>query len=210
MKRLLICLLTILVLVGCSSGNESGSSSSNTSEKPKGDSSSTTVAEDLKDVAEDLKDVGSEIGETLTDTFNDAFGDLFSSSPDNSNETDTPTETQETVTAQQEEIEYIEATVDEMYSMLEDNALKAKKTYGDQYVEVTGKLGTIDSDGDYICLDEMNTAYSFYSVQCYIKNDEQLDYVLDMSTGKNYTVRVKITLVGEVLGYAGDIVEFVD
>ena len=110
---------------------------------------------------------------------------------------------------QTEEIEYIVATVDEMYETLNDNALKAKKTYDGQYVEVTGILGTIDSNGSYICLDEMNTAYSFYSVQCFVKNDEQLDHVIEMSSGKKYTIRVKITTVGEVLGYAGDIVEFV-
>ena len=204
MKRTFVLIMIVFLLAGCSSANQASSSSGN----------STSVAEDLKDVANDLKETGQEVKDTLSDTFSDAFGDLLGNSQkeeDNTSEDVVETEpTQVNQQEQTEEIEYIVATVDEMYETLNDNALKAKKTYDGQYVEVTGILGTIDSNGSYICLDEMNTAYSFYSVQCFIKNDEQLDHVIEMSSGKKYTIRVKITTVGEVLGYAGDIVEFVD
>ena len=204
MKRTFVLIMIVFLLAGCSSANQASSSSGN----------STSVAEDLKDVANDLKETGQEVKDTLSDTFSEAFGDLLGNSQkeeDNTSEDVVETEpTQVNQQEQTEEIEYIVATVDEMYETLNDNALKAKKTYDGQYVEVTGILGTIDSNGSYICLDEMNTAYSFYSVQCFVKNDEQLDHVIEMSSGKKYTVRVKITTVGEVLGYAGDIVEFVD
>ena len=204
MKRTFVLIMIVFLLAGCSSANQTSSSSGN----------STSAAEDLKDVANDLKETGQEVKDTLSDTFNEAFGDLLGNSQkeeDNTSEDVVETEpTQENQQEQTEEIEYIVATVDEMYETLNDNALKAKKTYDGQYVEVTGILGTIDSNGSYICLDEMNTAYSFYSVQCFVKNDEQLDHVIEMSSGKKYTIRVKITTVGEVLGYAGDIVEFVD
>ena len=204
MKRTFVLIMIVFLLAGCSSANQASSSSGN----------STSAAEDLKDVANDLKETGQEVKDTLSDTFSEAFGDLLGNSQkeeDYTSEDVVETEpTQENQQDQTEEIEYIVATVDEMYETLNDNALKAKKTYDGQYVEVTGILGTIDSNGSYICLDEMNTAYSFYSVQCFVKNDEQLDHVIEMSSGKKYTVRVKITTVGEVLGYAGDIVEFVD
>ena len=204
MKKTLILITIMFLLAGCSSEDQMTSSSG----------SSTTVAEDLQDVANDLKETGEEIKDTLSDTLNEAFGDLFEDSSKEENDAaEDVNQTDQTETQQQEqaeEIEYICATVDEMYEVLKDNSLKAKKTYGDQYVEVTGILGTIDSNGDYICLDKMNTAYSFNSVECFIKNDEQLDRVLEMSSGKKYTVRVRITMVGEVLGYAGDIIEFVD
>lgn len=204
MKRTFVLIMIVFLLAGCSSANQASSSSGN----------STSAAEDLKDVANDLKETGEEVKDTLSDTFSEAFGDLLGNSQkeeDNTSEDVVETEpTQENQQEQTEEIEYIVATVDEMYETLNDNALKAKKTYDGQYVEVTGILGTIDSNGSYICLDEMNTAYSFYSVQCFVKNDEQLDHVIEMSSGKKYTIRVKITTVGEVLGYAGDIVEFVD
>ena len=201
MKKILISIMTVLLLTGCSSESPTPSSSSN----------DTTVAEDLQDAASDLKETGEELKDTLSDTFNEAFGDLLQSSS-KEDEASAEFTDQENLAEQEqkEEIEYISVTVDEMYEMLNDNALKAKKTYGGQYVEVTGILGTIDSNGDYICLDEINNPYSFFSVQCFIKNDEQLDYVIEMSSGKKYTVRVKITTVGEVLGYAGEIVEFVD
>ena len=203
MKKLLVLIMIPFLLAGCSSKDQRPSSSGN----------NTTVAEDLQDVANDLKETGEEIKDTLTDTVSDVFGDLLGGSTKEENDVaenaDQPDQT-EAQPEQTEEIEYISATVDEMYEMLKDNALKAKKTYCDQYVEVTGILGTIDSNGDYICLDEMNTAYSFYSVECFVKNDEQLDHIIEMSSGKKYTVRVKITTVGEVLGYAGDIVEFLD
>ena len=204
MKRTFVLIMIVFLLAGCSSANQTSSSSVN----------STSAAEDLKDVANDLKETGQEVKDTLSDTFSEAFGNLLGNSQkeeDNTREDAVETEpTQENQQEQTEEIEYIVATVDEMYETLNDNALKAKKTYDGQYVEVTGILGTIDSNGSYICLDEMNTAYSFYSVQCFVKNDEQLDHVIEMSSGKKYTIRVKITTVGEVLGYAGDIVEFVD
>ena len=204
MKRTFVLIMIVFLLAGCSSANQTSSSSVN----------STSAAEDLKDVANDLKETDQEVKDTLSDTFSEAFGDLLGNSQkdeDNTSEDVVETEpTQENQQEQTEEIEYIVATVDEMYETLNDNALKAKKTYDGQYVEVTGILGTIDSNGSYICLDEMNTAYSFYSVQCFVKNDEQLDHVIEMSSGKKYTIRVKITTVGEVLGYAGDIVEFVD
>ena len=204
MKRTFVLIMIVFLLAGCSSANQASSSSGN----------STSAAEDLKDVANDLKETGQEVKDTLSDTFSEAFGDLLGNSQkeeDYTSEDVVETEpTQENQQEQTEEIEYIVATVDEMYETLNDNALKAKKTYDGQYVEVTGILGTIDSNGSYICLDEMNTAYSFYSVQCFVKNDEQLDHVIEMSSGKKYTIRVKITTVGEVLGYAGDIVEFVD
>ena len=204
MKRTFVLIMIVFLLAGCSSANQASSSSDN----------STSATEDLKDVANDLKETGQEVKDTLSDTFNEAFGDLLGNSQkeeDYTSEDVVETEpTQENQQEQTEEIEYIVATVDEMYETLNDNALKAKKTYDGQYVEVTGILGTIDSNGSYICLDEMNTAYSFYSVQCFVKNDEQLDHVIEMSSGKKYTIRVKITTVGEVLGYAGDIVEFVD
>ena len=204
MKRTFVLIMIVFLLAGCSSANQASSSSGN----------STSAAEDLKDVANDLKETGQEVKDTLSDTFNEAFGDLLGNSQKEEDYTsEDVVETEPTQVNQQEqteEIEYIVATVDEMYETLNDNALKAKKTYDGQYVEVTGILGTIDSNGSYICLDEMNTAYSFYSVQCFVKNDEQRDHVIEMSSGKKYTVRVKITTVGEVLGYAGDIVEFVD
>ena len=110
-------------------------------------------------------------------------------------------------TAVQEPINYIAVSVADMMDMLNTNALKAENTYNGQYLEITGRLNVIDSDGSYIAL--YGGDFDFIGVQCYVKNDEQLNFVTDMITGDTYTVRVKITDVGEVIGYQADIIEFV-
>lgn len=103
------------------------------------------------------------------------------------------------------EITYTQCTVDEMVKVLEENALKAEKEYQDKYVELTGKLSVIDSDGSYISLSCINDEWSFTTVQCYIKNDEQLNKVMEMSKGDTVTLKGKVTSIGEVLGYSLDI-----
>ncbi len=56
-------------------------------------------------------------------------------------ETDTPTP-----------IEYTAVSVNDMMSQLDDNALGASDKYKGQYLEITGRLGNIDSSGKYISL----------------------------------------------------------
>lgn len=104
-------------------------------------------------------------------------------------------------------IAYTVISVKELVEVLETNALKAEKTYQDQYVEVTGRLSVIDSDGQYIKLVETGNEWAIMGVQCFIENDSQLDKVLEMSIGDTVTLTGKITSIGEVLGYCLDIDE---
>ena len=104
-----------------------------------------------------------------------------------------------------EPIEYTVCTVDEMIALLEENALSASDTYKDQYVEVTGRLDVIDSNGNYISIYPINNEFALTGVQCKIKNDEQLDTVKSLTKGQNVTIQGKVTDVGEVLGYTMDI-----
>lgn len=108
---------------------------------------------------------------------------------------------------EQVEIVYTPYTVDQMVNDLEDNALKAEQTYDDQYIEVTGRLDVIDSDGRYIGLYPAKNPYSLTCVQCYMQNDTQVEQVLEMSKGDSVTVRGQITAVGEIMGYQLDIDE---
>ena len=55
-------------------------------------------------------------------------------------------------TSEAQTIEYLKISTDELDSALEKNAAAAKDTYNGQYLEVTGRLGTIDSDLKYISL----------------------------------------------------------
>ena len=109
----------------------------------------------------------------------------------------------------EQEIVYTVCTVDEMMDMLNANAMKAENTYNDQYVEVTGRLGNIDSDGKYITLYPVKDQWAFLGVRCDLTNDTQKQQVMDMSIDDKVTVRGKITSVGEVLGFDLDINEIV-
>lgn len=99
------------------------------------------------------------------------------------------------------EIEYTAYSVDEMMDDLKNNALTASDKYSGKYVEITGTLDVIDSNGDYIAVFPEHDEWAIIGVHCSIKNDKQLDKVKEMSIGEKITVKGKITDVGEVLGY---------
>lgn len=102
--------------------------------------------------------------------------------------------------------EYIPYVVSEMMSDLDSNALKAKDKYHKQYVEISGKLNVIDSNGKYISI-VPDEDFAIIGVQCYIKDDMQKNKVMDMSIGDTVTLKGQVTDVGEVLGYSLDIDE---
>lgn len=104
-------------------------------------------------------------------------------------------------------IEYTAYTVTELSEDLDSNALKAADKYKGQYVELTGRLSVIDSNSKYISIVDSTDEWAITGVQCYIKNDEQKQVVMDMSIGDEIVVKGKITDVGEVLGYFLDMTE---
>lgn len=104
-------------------------------------------------------------------------------------------------------IEYTAYTVTELSEDLDSNALKAADKYKGQYVELTGRLSVIDSNGKYISIVDSTDEWAITGVQCYIKNDEQKQVVMDTSIGDEIVVKGKITDVGEVLGYFLDMTE---
>lgn len=116
-------------------------------------------------------------------------------------------EKQETSTNKEEKIEYIKVTKDELDDALEANAANAKDTYKGKYLEISGKLGAIDSDLKYISLTSSTDEWDFLGIHCYIKNKSQKDVVKTLSTDQEIIVKGKITDVGEVLGYYLDITD---
>lgn len=114
---------------------------------------------------------------------------------------------EEKETDKEETITYVQYSVSQMMSDLDSNALKAEKTYSDAYVEITGRLNVIDSDGDYISLVPTEDEWAIMGITCYIKNDKQLEQVMEMSIDDTVTLRGQITSIGEVLGYSLDIDE---
>ncbi len=107
------------------------------------------------------------------------------------------------------EIEYISTTKQELSEALKANALKASDTYKGKYLEVTGHLSNVDSNGKYINIDAGEGDYSFVMVQCYIKNDDQKAAIMDLNNGDAVTIKGKCTDVGELLGYSIDIDEII-
>ena len=101
----------------------------------------------------------------------------------------------------EQEITYTPYTVSQLMSDLDTNALGASEKYKGQYVELTGKLNAIDSNGKYIDIVSGDDEFEFIGVTCYIKSDEQKAVIMSASTGDTLVVKGKITDVGDVLGY---------
>ena len=125
--------------------------------------------------------------------------ETLNSNSDSSNNSSQTTET----------IEYIKVSKDELDEALENNAAAAKDTYNKKYVEVTGKLGTIDSDLSYISLMSSTNEWDFNGIYCKIKNTEPKNIVKTLSKDQEITIKGKITDVGEALGYYLDIIEII-
>ena len=126
--------------------------------------------------------------------------DKRESETDVSEETDTPEETV---------IEYITCSVVDLEDAIQNNAMKATETYKNQYIEVTGYVSNIDASGKYIDINAGSDDYTFVTIQCYIKSDEQKAVVMEVGNGDSVTVRGKVTDVGELMGYSINIEEIV-
>lgn len=111
------------------------------------------------------------------------------------------------VVEEERETEYLVTTMDDLKNSLENNALNAKETFEGKYLEVSGYVGVIDSDGKYITLRDANI-YSLSSLQVSVSKDLLSD-IATLSSDQLVTLRVKITDVGEVIGYYGKLIEIV-
>ena len=105
----------------------------------------------------------------------------------------------------EKKIEYKKYSVTEMMKDLDENAANADEKYRDQYVEISGKLGTIDSEGDYFDILPASDEFAVLGVTCNIQNDEQLAKIKKMKKNSKITVQGQITDVGEVIAYTLDI-----
>ena len=106
-------------------------------------------------------------------------------------------------------IEYTKVDIDELEKALENNAAAAKDTYNGKYLEISGRLGTIDSDLKYISLLSSTDEWDIIGVHCTLKNQTSKDVVKSLSKDQNIIVKGKVTDVGEVLGYYLDVDEII-
>lgn len=113
------------------------------------------------------------------------------------------------VQKEQKEIEYLKVDYDELEDARDNNPAAAKDTYKGKYVEVTGRLGVIDSDLKYISLYSLTDEFDFTGIHCTIKNSATRNIVKTLQKDQTITVKGKLTDVGEVLGYYLDITEII-
>lgn len=101
-------------------------------------------------------------------------------------------------------IEYISVTANDLANALSSNAMKAQNDYKDKYLEITGKLGNIDSNGKYIGINS-DIDFDLTNIQCYLKTDEHKEVIMQKSTGDEIKVKGYCKDVGEIMGYSIDI-----
>ena len=117
---------------------------------------------------------------------------------------DAPAQNAENGTASAIQYEKLDLRV--MLNDLKGNAFSAEEKYQGKYLEVSGEISNFDSDGAYISIKPVGAdAWSFESMMCYIKNEEQKQVLLQKKVGDTVTVRGKIKSIGEVLGFSMDI-----
>lgn len=97
--------------------------------------------------------------------------------------------------------EYVTCTAQDLVDALSQNALKASKTYKEQYIEVTGYFSTVDSSGDYFTINAGSDDWSMTNIQCFIE-DDLVDTVAELTKEQPVTVRGYCSDVGEFLGYS--------
>lgn len=100
---------------------------------------------------------------------------------------------------------YAEADIDILLNDVKNNAAKANKDYKGKYVKIiNGDVFNIESNARYISI-EGSDPYTLIHVQCYPKNDQVKDAMINLSKGQRITVYGKITDVGEIMGYSLDL-----
>lgn len=105
--------------------------------------------------------------------------------------------------------QYAAVDANTLIAELERNAAAANKKYKGQLVCVTGRIGVIDSDGNYILIQNDNE-FSIIGITCHLDKSDKSQENFLMSVQKGQYVRVygEITDVGEVIGYAMKVDKF--
>ena len=99
--------------------------------------------------------------------------------------------------------QYAAVDANALMSELERNAAAASKRYKGQSVCVSGRVGVIDSNGDYILLQSDNE-FAITGVMCYLnsRDKSQEDFLMSVSNGQYIRAYGTIDDVGEVIGYS--------
>lgn len=116
-------------------------------------------------------------------------------------ETETTTETTAEV---RETPQVIRIGIDDLETERNENAAAAKSKYKGQCIEVVGRVGSIDSDLDFISILSPTDSWDIVGVHCSLVNDDVKEKVKTLKVDQTVIVRGTITDVGEILGYFMD------
>lgn len=106
--------------------------------------------------------------------------------------------------------EYTSYDIQSLIDDINSNALNASDTYKGKNIEITGGyLDNIDSSGQYITINAGENDFSLTNIQCYIKDDSQLEVIKSINKGDGITIKGTCTDVGEFLGYSINIDEII-
>ena len=107
-------------------------------------------------------------------------------------------------------VDYEVVDLQQMMDELDANALKAEKDYQNKYIQITCKIAVFDSDGEYISVEPVGAdEWNLKTALCYIKTEEQLNFLLEKAIGDTITIKCKVKSIGEVFGYSFNIDEII-
>lgn len=112
--------------------------------------------------------------------------------------------------AEETPTEFMKETVETMLSDLKQNEMRAQKKYGGKYMEVTGTLGNMDSEGEYFSLDD--NSFGIQDIHCVIpknKKEAITNKLIEMEKGDVIVVKGKITDMGEIMGYRLTVIDVI-
>lgn len=109
-------------------------------------------------------------------------------------------------TDEQKTAEYSSESLSKMIDMVEDYPIKAEEEYTGKYIQVSGYLDTVDSDGKYFTIvsdpDDFTLLNNIHWSMD--KGSDVYDFIKDAKKGSYITVCGEITNVGETIYYMGD------
>ena len=109
-------------------------------------------------------------------------------------------------TDERETAEYSSESLSKMIDMVEDYPIKAEEEYTGKYIQVSGYLDTVDSDGKYFTIvsdpDDFTLLDNIHWSMD--KGSDVYNFIKDAKKGSYITVCGEITDVGETIYYMGD------
>lgn len=105
-----------------------------------------------------------------------------------------------------ENIQYLSCQVDDLLNELDQNALRASKTYNGQYLLLTGKIYSFSADGNSFSLTGLNDDGTQFStlIYCMIPDSEQVDELLTANVGDKIVIKCAVTVIDQFTGYTVD------